>query len=43
MASRPPFALDGLDHVELLVTDMAEAERFHRDVIGCAVDNALPE
>ena len=43
MASRPPFDLDGLDHVVLLVDDMAEAERFYRDVVGCTVDNALPQ
>ena len=43
MASRPPFALEGLDHVVLLVDGMAEAEAFYRDVIGCTVDRALPQ
>ena len=43
MAGRsPPFALEGLDHVVLLVDDMAEAERFYREVIGCTVEQALP-
>ena len=27
----PPFALEGLDHVVLLVDDMAAAERFYRE------------
>lgn len=43
MASRPPFALEGLDHVVLLVDGMAEARRFYCGVIGCTVENALPE
>jgi glyoxylase I family protein len=41
--SAPPFALEGLDHVVLLVEGMAAAERFYREVIGCTVDRALPE
>lgn len=43
MPERPPFALDGLDHVVLLVDDMAAARAFYCDVVGCTVDNALPE
>jgi catechol 2,3-dioxygenase-like lactoylglutathione lyase family enzyme len=42
MAS-PPFVLEGLDHVVLLVHDMDAARAFYRDVIGCSVENALPE
>lgn len=38
----PPFTLEGLDHVVLLVDDMAEALTFYREVIGCTVDNELP-
>lgn len=38
-----PFALEGLDHVVLLVDDMAKAESFYCGVIGCAVDRRLPE
>ena len=38
-----PFALEGLDHVVLLVNDMVEAERFYREVIGCRVEKALPQ
>ena len=41
--SPPPFALEGIDHVVLLVADMARAEAFYRDVIGCAVEQALPQ
>ena len=41
--SRPPFTLEGLDHVVLLVRDMAEAQRFYERVLGCTVDRALPE
>ena len=39
----PPFSLEGLDHVVLLVEGMAEAEGFYRDVLGCTVDNRLPQ
>jgi len=41
--SRPPFTLEGLDHVVLLVRDMAEAQLFYERVLGCTVDRALPE
>ena len=43
MASPPPFELDGLDHVVLLVRDMEHAVRFYRDVVGCSVDRELPQ
>jgi glyoxylase I family protein len=39
----PPFALEGLDHVVLLVGDMAAAEHFYRGVIGCTVEGRLPQ
>ena len=41
--TRPPFVLEGIDHVVLLVRDMAEAQRFYEQVVGCTVDRALPE
>lgn len=41
MADAPPFGLEGLDHVVLLVGDMGEAERFYRTVIGCTVERRL--
>ncbi len=42
MATAPPFALEGIDHVVLLVDDMAAARAFYLQVIGCTVENALP-
>ncbi len=39
----PPFALESLDHVVLLVGDMARARAFYCNVLGCSVDNALPQ
>ena len=39
----PPFALEGLDHVVLLVDDMAAARDFYLSVIGCTVEGALPQ
>ena len=41
--SAPPFALEGLDHVVLLVREMAEAERFYREVLGCTVERRLDQ
>jgi catechol 2,3-dioxygenase-like lactoylglutathione lyase family enzyme len=43
MSSPPPFELDGLDHVVLLVRDMDRARRFYCDVVGCTVDRELPQ
>ena len=41
--TRPPFQLEGLDHVVLLVRGMEEARHFYEQVLGCTVDRALPE
>lgn len=38
-----PFALAGIDHVVLLVDGMDEATRFYTEVLGCSVDNDLPQ
>lgn len=38
MARRVPFAIRGLDHVVLRVADVARAERFYREVIGCSLE-----
>jgi len=38
----PPFKLEGLDHVVLLVGDMDAARDFYCGVIGCTVDRELP-
>lgn len=43
MASAPPFRLEGLDHVVLLVGDMETARRFYCEVVGCSVDRELPQ
>jgi catechol 2,3-dioxygenase-like lactoylglutathione lyase family enzyme len=43
MAGPPPFELDGLDHVVLLVRGMDEARRFYCEVVGCSVDRELPQ
>jgi catechol 2,3-dioxygenase-like lactoylglutathione lyase family enzyme len=42
MARSPPFALQGIDHVVLLIDDMAAARAFYLEVIGCTVEAALP-
>jgi catechol 2,3-dioxygenase-like lactoylglutathione lyase family enzyme len=39
----PPFVLEGLDHVVLLVGDMERARAFYCGVLGCTVESALPE
>ena len=41
--TKPPFKLEGLDHVVLLVRDMAEARHFYEQVLGCSVDRTLAE
>ena len=41
--TRPPFKLEALDHVVLLVRDLVEARHFYEAVLGCSVDRALPE
>jgi glyoxylase I family protein len=43
MSSPPPFELDGLDHVVLLVGGMDRALGFYCDVVGCTVDRELPQ
>jgi glyoxylase I family protein len=41
--TRPPVELEAIDHVVLLVRDMAEAQAFYQQVLGCSVDRELPE
>jgi glyoxylase I family protein len=41
MSAPPP--LRGIDHVVLLVDDMNRATAFYTEVIGCSVDNDLPQ
>jgi catechol 2,3-dioxygenase-like lactoylglutathione lyase family enzyme len=42
-ASKPPFALEGIDHILLLVSGMKPAVRFYTEVLGCTVEGALPQ
>jgi glyoxylase I family protein len=41
--SHPPFTLEGIDHLLLLVNGMSKAEAFYRDVLGCRVEDRLPQ
>ena len=41
--THPPFSLEGIDHVVLLVSGMSEAQHFYEQVLGCTVDRSLPE
>ena len=43
MTSGPPFALQGLDHVVLLVDDMAAAHGFYCGVVGCMIEREIPK
>jgi catechol 2,3-dioxygenase-like lactoylglutathione lyase family enzyme len=43
MAASPPFALEGVDHVVLLVEDLDAACSFYCGVIGCTIEGALPQ
>ena len=38
-----PFTLAGIDHVVLLVDDMTQVTNFYTEVLGCTVDNDLPQ
>jgi glyoxylase I family protein len=42
-SARPPFALEGIDHILLLVNGMNPAVRFYTEVLGCTVEDALPQ
>ncbi|MGI9591437.1 MAG: VOC family protein [Myxococcota bacterium] len=41
--SAPPIRLRGLDHVVLRVADVARAQRFYCEVLGCTVERTLEE
>jgi glyoxylase I family protein len=41
--AKPPFALEGIDHILLLVKGMASATRFYTKVLGCTVEGKLPQ
>ena len=40
--SRPPFVLDGIEHVLLLVNGMDAALSFYERVLGAIVETRLP-
>ena len=40
--SRPPFAIDGIEHVLLLVNGMDAALSFYERVLGASVESRLP-
>jgi catechol 2,3-dioxygenase-like lactoylglutathione lyase family enzyme len=40
---RPPFALEGIDHILLLVRGMGEALGFYCGVLGCHIESEIPE
>lgn len=42
-SAKPPFALEGIDHILLLVTGLKPAVRFYTEVLGCTVEDALPQ
>src|SRR5258706_3721835 len=39
----PPFAMIGIDHVVLRISDLDRMLAFYRDVIGCTDERAQPE
>jgi glyoxylase I family protein len=39
----PPFRLEAIDHVLLLVSDTARATAFYTEVLGCEVISRMPE
>jgi glyoxylase I family protein len=43
VAATTPFALAGIDHVLLLVSGMSEAQSFYCKVLGCTVEDQLPQ
>jgi catechol 2,3-dioxygenase-like lactoylglutathione lyase family enzyme len=43
MSSTAPFAIEGIDHVLLLVTGMEQALAFYQDVLGCRIVHTMPQ
>ncbi len=39
----PPFALEGIEHVVLLVSGLEPALRFYEGVLGAAIESRLPD
>lgn len=42
MATNPPFALKGIDHVVLRIADLERALAFYCGVLGCSVEKEQP-
>ena len=42
-AAPAPFAVEGIDHVLLLVEGMAEARAFYDNILLCSFEEALPQ
>jgi catechol 2,3-dioxygenase-like lactoylglutathione lyase family enzyme len=42
-ASSPPFALQGIEHVLLLINGMETALAFYRDVLGAQLESRIPQ
>ena len=41
--AKPPFVLDGIDHVLLVVESMAPALSFYENVLGCTLEEKYPQ
>jgi glyoxylase I family protein len=41
--SAPPFTLEGIDHVLLVVQGMSPALAFYRTVLGCTLEEEYPQ
>ncbi|MES1196027.1 MAG: VOC family protein, partial [Steroidobacter sp.] len=41
--SQIPFVLEGIDHILLIVDDMDEAVNFYCNVLGCRIEEQLPQ
>jgi catechol 2,3-dioxygenase-like lactoylglutathione lyase family enzyme len=42
-SSQTPFVVEGIDHILLLVNGMDVAVSFYCDVLGCSVEDRLPQ
>lgn len=42
-SSAPPFTLERIDHVLLLVEGMERALAFYQNVLGCSLESRLPQ
>jgi len=43
MPQPPPFEIEGIDHLLLLVDDLQAALAFYCGVLGCRIDGELPQ